>query len=274
MNALEGASGSTATFFDDFFPSAHRHLAHHFPALLTMMQPAWLAQQCPEVELAAGPLLLRNPALVPVQLFSTAVAVWGMRHVPANSHHGYLRCSLLFFLLMNLSSILCHVLTRRGTPLWHAALAVDVACTGASSLCLLAFQVLPTPHSSAATSRRCWAILAVLLIAAAANLHLQLPWVPEAIYLGTTAAATALTGHRLLWQRPQPGLRHFYMLAVLGVSLMGLCLPLDPLLCALGGPWLATTPVLFLGSGLGFAAIVGLAAGGVLGADRGAGKSD
>jgi hypothetical protein len=102
MNALEDACGSTATFFDDFFPSAHRHLAHHFPALLTMMQPAWLAQQCPEVEVAAGPLLLRNPALLPVQLFSAAVAVWGMRHLPANSHHGYLRCSLLFFLLMNL----------------------------------------------------------------------------------------------------------------------------------------------------------------------------
>lgn len=40
------------------------------------------------------------------------------------------------------SSILCHALADRASPLWQAALLADIVCTGASSLCLLLSQVL------------------------------------------------------------------------------------------------------------------------------------
>ena len=39
------------------------------------------------------------------------------------------------------SSILCHALAGRDSQLWEATLLADVVCTGASSLCLLLFQV-------------------------------------------------------------------------------------------------------------------------------------
>jgi hypothetical protein len=60
-----------------------------------------------------------------------------------------------------------------------------------------------------------------------------------------------------------------HLLAAFGAALMALCLPLDPLLCSLGGSWLGTTPLLFLGSALGFAGIVALADGGALRAGGG-----
>lgn len=174
-------AGSTELFFQDFFPAAQHHLAHRHPVLYGLMQPAWLAEECPEHRLLLGPLALRNPALLPVQLAGAAVGLWGVRRL-CRPHHAYLRHSLLFFLCMNLrcaaaacrrataglpdplfgvcggaswvlrllrpslawpprSSVVCHTLTPRGTRLWGAAAAADVAFTGASSLCLVAFQV-------------------------------------------------------------------------------------------------------------------------------------
>lgn len=39
------------------------------------------------------------------------------------------------------SSVVAHAFAQRGTPLWQAALQADIAFTGASSLCLLLWQV-------------------------------------------------------------------------------------------------------------------------------------
>lgn len=89
---------------------------------------------------------------------------------------------------------------------------------------------------------------------------------PAAAYLGTTALAATATGRRLLrrWaalsQQRRAELCPRYALAVLGVTAMLWCLALDPTLCAMGGPWLGTVPLLFAGSAAGFAAIVLLAA--------------
>lgn len=108
-------------------------------------------------------------------------------------------------------------------------------------------------------------MLAATLSAAAANLCFPTPWLPEAVYLGTTLAATALTAQRLTSGfAAAPSLVAQHALAALGAALMAFCLPLDPLLCWLGGPWLGTTPLLFLGSTLGFAGVVALADGGAL----------
>jgi hypothetical protein len=104
------------------------------------------------------------------------------------------------------------------------------------------------------------------LAVSAANLWAELPWVPEAMYLGTVAAAAVLTSHRLLWSCPRrtTQLRPALALAAASVGLMFACLALDALLCARVGPWLGATPLLFLGSLLGFAALVDLAARGAL----------
>ena len=112
---------------------------------------------------------------------------------------------------------------------------------------------------------RCWAVFAALLAAAVANLRFQLPWVPEAMYLGTTAVAAMVTSHRLAaqWRAGRrPGQLPLLLLAAAALSLLALCLPLDPLLCPLGGPWLGTVPLLFLGSDLGFVAVAALEAAG------------
>lgn len=69
-----------------------------------------------------------------------------------------------------------------------------------------------------------------------------------------------------------------YALGALGLAAMLNCLALDPLLCAAGGPYLGTVPLLFAGSAAGFAAIVLLAEGdGVVAAGDGradCGKAD
>lgn len=148
------------------------------------------------------------------------------------------------------------------TSAWHRLSAAT------ASLCPLSLQLAPAPTSvpaAWAASQRCWAIFAVLLAAAVANLRLQLPWVPEAIYLGTTALAATVTAHRLAaqWRAGRrPGQLPLLLLAAAALSLICLCLPLDPLLCPLGGPWLGTVPLLFLGSDLGFAAVAALEAAG------------
>ncbi|PRW32567.1 vacuolar sorting-associated 52 A isoform A [Chlorella sorokiniana] len=237
------------------------------PALWAQLQPAWLAQRCPEQTLQLGSLAIRNAELLPWQLAGVAVAAAAAALLKGH-RFTYLRHSLLFFALMNLSSILCHALADRASPLWQAALLADVVCTGASSLCLLLSQLVPPPATAAASqaaARRCWAVFAALLAAAAGNLRFQLPWVPEAIYLGTTALAATVTSHRLAaqWRAgSRPGQLPLLLLAASALSLIGLCLPLDPLLCPLGGPWLGTVPLLFLGSDLGFVAVAALEAAG------------
>ena len=137
-----------------------------------------------------------------------------------------------------------------------------------------------TPGGARLASQRCWAVCAALVAAAAVNAWAHLPWVPEALYLGTTAAAAALTFHRLFWQwageqqaRRRSSRSHrqgqgpqvpgpVLAAGALAVLLMAVCLPLDPLLCTLAGPWLGTTALLFFAGDLGFAALVGLAAAG------------
>lgn len=272
---------ATETFFKDFFPAAAAALERHKP-LWNLLQPPWLAAACPEQQLAlplphwlgsalqhhgsGAALLVRNPSLLPAQLAGLTVALHGICSL-RGARLAYLRHSLLFFGLMNASSVVAHAFAQRGTPLWQAALQADIAFTGASSLCLLLWQLLPAPTSArgvAAAAAACWAMLLALL--AAVLRWSAVPWVPEAAYLGTTALAATATGRRLLrrWaalsQQRRAELCPRYALAVLGVTAMLWCLALDPTLCAMGGPWLGTVPLLFAGSAAGFAAIVLLAA--------------
>ncbi|KAL4424820.1 hypothetical protein ABPG77_011070 [Micractinium sp. CCAP 211/92] len=99
---------ATETFFIDFFPAAAAAFEKH-KQLWNLLQPPWLAAACPEQQLAvplpqwlgggAG-LLVRNPALLPVQLTGLAVALHGVCCL-SSPRHVYLRHSLLFFGLMN-----------------------------------------------------------------------------------------------------------------------------------------------------------------------------
>ncbi|KAL4421389.1 hypothetical protein ABPG75_010680 [Micractinium tetrahymenae] len=268
--------GSTETFLNDFFPAAADALKQR-AQLWRLLQPAWLATACPEQQLVltlpgwlgggGATLLLRNPSLLPAQLGGLAVALFGV-HRLRGPRHVYLHHSLVLFGLMNASSILAHAFAQRGTPLWQAALKADIAFTGASSLCLLLSQLLPAPaslHAASGAAVACWGVLLALL--AAVFRWSAVPWVPEAAYLGTTALAATATGYSLLrrWaalsRRQRGALWPRYALGALGAAAMLCCLALDSLLCAVGGPWLGTTPLLFAGSAAGFAAIVLLAGG-------------
>lgn len=93
--------GATETFFSEFFPTAHGLLKGR-PALWGLLQPAWLAERCPEQALVLAPgLALRNPELLPWQLLGVAVAAWGLARL-RQRRFTYLRHSLLFFAGMNL----------------------------------------------------------------------------------------------------------------------------------------------------------------------------
>lgn len=113
---------STATFFSDFFPTAHGLLSTQWPALWRTLQPAWLADSCPEQQAAVPlppalggsgltaaptPLLLRNPHLLPFQLAGLLVALFGLRSLQG-AGHTYLRHSLLFFGGMNARWVLAN----------------------------------------------------------------------------------------------------------------------------------------------------------------------
>lgn len=118
--------GSTETFFHDFFPAAAAALKQHRP-LWDVLQPPWLAEACPEQQLAVplpswlggmlwqgtgAALLVRNPSLLPAQLAGLAVALFGVCRL-RSPRHVYLHHSLLLFGLMNARWVLGRA-TRRG----------------------------------------------------------------------------------------------------------------------------------------------------------------
>lgn len=99
--AQPAAVASTSQFFLDFFPTAYSRLSQQYPALWAQLQPAWLAQRCPEQTLQLGSLGIRNAELLPWQLAGVAVATTAAALLRGH-RFAYLRHSLLFFALMNL----------------------------------------------------------------------------------------------------------------------------------------------------------------------------
>lgn len=138
-------AGMSENFFFDFFPTLWTFLNVHLPHLWAALQPLHILRTCPELHAthlaALAPWLgrLRNPTLLPIQLLGLAVGLDGAQRLlaqpaPRTVYWGY---SFLYFGLMNATSLVCHALTPRGTALWRLFAALDVAATGASSLCLL-----------------------------------------------------------------------------------------------------------------------------------------
>lgn len=123
-----------------------------------LLQPPDIVRACPELDapLLGGRLVLRNPTLLPFQLLGVAVGFRGARNLfrarqrppgargpeaagAAAAGGTYFAWSLLFFGLMNVSSIVCHGLMSDRTPAWEWAGVVDVvsgteeppgSCTG------------------------------------------------------------------------------------------------------------------------------------------------
>lgn len=155
VDSVASGLGATAAFFKDFFPTAFAHLSTGWPALWSLVQPGWLAEQCPEQQLIGGAFAIRNPSLLPWQAAGVAVAAAGLRRLRGPAH-AYLRASLLLFAGMNLCSVICHALAARGSPLWHASRLADIACTGGSSLCLLLHQVRGLPGAACRPAPSGW----------------------------------------------------------------------------------------------------------------------
>eukprot|EP00887_Chlorella_sp_A99_P002214 scaffold21.g2214.t1 len=276
----------------------------HTPALWAHLQPPELAAACAEhTALLPGGLPLRNPWLLPFQLGGVAVGLGGRaalgRAAPAAARHrhAYLAHALLFFAGMNLTSIIAHALVARASLTWAPAKALDIAFTGAASACVMLGALAPPPRSAsaaAAAAARCSHALVLALSVAAAGELLQLPWAPEACYLGTTLAATAVTFHRTLLPAAAALLRGSpagtrgpsaatrgggaaaaaaaarrrrgagVAAAAAGAACMLAALPADAWLChALGSAAVGTNQLLFLGSDLAFLGLVLLALTGV-----------
>ena len=200
---------STHQFMSDFFPSWLALMEAHTPTLWARLQPPALAERCAEHSLAlslpgGAQLTLRNPTLLPFQLLGMWVGLAGTARLrrlqPARQRrqHAYLQRALVFFAAMNATSIICHVIFPRKSVPWLASKVLDVAFTGASSACVLLQVLAPAPHTAAEAATRAAHALVLALSVEAAGELLQLAWVPEAVYLGTTLLATVATAYSVL----------------------------------------------------------------------------
>lgn len=273
-------------------------MQRRLPILWAQLQPDWMDERCGEhtMRLLGGRLSLRNPWLLPSQLLGVVVGSVGaarllrLRPLRLRYASAYLAHALLFFCGMNLTSVAAHALLPRGSVSWVVFACLDVAFTGSASAAVIMAAILPPPASAtgaAAAAVRCAHALVLALSLSAAGAVLQLPWVPEAVYLGTTVLAVVTTAHAKLL--PEAGALLQELLAgreskagdgrrprvaalavgAGGAALMLACLPLDAWLCAtFGHPALSTVPLLFLGSDLAFLALVLLALAGAQGPAR------
>jgi hypothetical protein len=293
--------------FHDFFPAAARAFEVVAPGSLA----AWLAPGGPSPTYAlGGGRVLRTPALLPFAVAGIAIGVAGgaallLRQkaaAPRNAAAAAAAAALpvwaaacFYFAAMNAAGIAAHCLAPLGasTPFALAAIALDVAFTGCSSLCLLAASVIERSSSGGSSARTsakqrasaaaatmtprfaaAWLWVPVVGAALAGNVLgsgssggsvARQAGLNEVLYIATTlAAAAALSANELLpaikrggaAAKPAKGDARWICAAAFAAGGLFCGAALDtPLRKATGG-WLCATHVAFFGSDAAFAALV------------------
>lgn len=256
-----GAAEMSAQFVGDFFPSLIGVVQHNAPLLYDHVFPEWVTTSCPELELQLGHpwtadatttlVTLRNPTLIPHQLTGAAVGLWGAARFSRTPGTGLAALAYLFFALMNLDSILCHALLQRNTPPWCLAAAVDVAFTGAAAATLALAACWPAPRTAHVAAYAALLTPTALLAAVAGNRQ-GLPFVNEAIYLGSVALAAAVLLAKLGRSWHLPGYFPWFAVALGGAGLAAGAVLADRAMCAALGPLHGMVHLFFMGCNIAF----------------------
>jgi hypothetical protein len=179
-------------FLRTFFPSANAALEQYAPAALERAFPQWVRQRCPGPAYALtlpGGVPLRHISLLPLQLAGVAVGGAALTRTA-----GFWRWGFAAFAAMNLVSVFAHDFGATGTRAWRLAATADVVCTAVANACVvLAARAQADgrkwdgrgPAGAAAAA----AIAAAAAVAGFAYGHV--PFVHEALYVGTAGAAAA-----------------------------------------------------------------------------------
>lgn len=239
----------------------HAVFQEHAPSLVAMLYPEDVQQQCPTPTMQFGTSWpLSTPSLAPLAVMGILVGLYGCIHL---IREPLWRRAFGWFAAMNISAIVCHILTQEASPWKPLTRALDVSCTCCSSSFLILASSLHPPHqprrallqisSGKQTGTQRWMAaadaLAVLNMAFAiySNYH-NIPFVNEALYIGTTLAAAGLLFLQqvVLAPTPQPG--RAWLLAATCCAGLAMQSPLaDRHLCRAFGKHVNQVHLLFAG---------------------------
>ncbi|KAJ3270797.1 hypothetical protein HDV01_007419 [Terramyces sp. JEL0728] len=233
----------TTEFVKDFFPDALQHVI----ALVNAYFPTYPLVTCyiSEYYLQIGDFQLRNYSLLPMQLLGLFVGFYGSRIIRKRENRFIAwRWAFFYFGCMNLTSIVCHNLATKYSPVWEIFRLLDLVSTGASALCL-AFE----PLYNYVPSFFCPLVFPVLLAFGYIGDYSgkSIPFTAEFIYLGMMAFATLILGPQLnnIGHRGS-------LVAISGLAIILASLPTDGLFCKISQGLYSGVHFLFLGSDLTF----------------------
>ena len=225
-----------------------------FPNLMGSM-PSWVADDlfphatdtlCPTPALPLGSFTLTWPCLLPLCILGICIGMRGGRSFRLLST--YVSNAFYFFAMMNFSAFLAHSVCKTFSPMWWLTYNWDMAATSASSFNL----VLGTLHLSGFKLPSWMPVFSLYgyMPACTVVLHLsqlhsiQVPWVPELLYIGVTSVAACVMARLLLLpvvlSRPAPScpnsarrrsMLKALLIVVVGVSIFAAGPGLDKYLC-------------------------------------------
>jgi hypothetical protein len=249
----------SASFIRGFFPHMHAVFQEHAPSLVAMLYPEDVQQQCPTPTMQLGTSWpLSTPSLAPLAVIGICVGLYGCLHL---SREPLWRRAFGWFGAMNISAIICHILTLETSRWKPLTRALDVSCTCCSSGFLILASSLHPPHQARRTTLDnssgkqtgaqpglvLFDALAIVIMAFAvySNYH-HLPFVNELLYIGTTLAAAALLFLQQVVMAPSPQPGRTWLLAATCCAGLAMQSPLaDRHLCRAFGKHVNQVHLLF-----------------------------
>lgn len=220
-------------FLRDCFPDLFHVLQTSFTRIFLLVVQATDTNKCNEFNLVltgkyidwslghGSGISFRNPSLLPIQLVGMLMGLIIGFSIDRNDgmslSYAY---AFLNFAGMNIASILAHSLTEPHSALWKLSIDVDVAFTGASSICLVlaalnSRQIVKTPRSIICLiAPTC---IAVMLLN---SLIVHLPFVAEFMYLGNVHLSVIV----LFWHYTASYSSHAEYLSNMFIGFAGICI--------------------------------------------------
>jgi hypothetical protein len=257
----------STTIIHDFFPDIGNVVQKHLGFVWNMAFPPHLQQQCPEpfwipadahdmpaALMAVLPETIRLPWLIPFCVLGVVVGLRGFLQLRKQRSTSLFAMAAFFFACMNTAAIHCHCLTWPGAYGHTLSKALDVGFTCASSLHLiLAVLDKRQPHivKGVDLHRIALRVAFVAITLAIVSNYVGMPWINEALYIGTTIlAAGALFLYETLDFTTSAPARAWMQFACFGI-LIGLSgIPLDRRICV------NHVHLLFLGCDLAFLGVI------------------
>jgi hypothetical protein len=251
-------------FISECFPDLYK-LLQIFPSIFEAYFTADSATVCVEksVEISfhdslfescfGSSLLIRNISLLPFQLLGLLIGIGGYYKIkrtdPLSLSYSH---ALLNFGAMNFSSIFAHNIFEPHSRYWALAVAVDVAFTCASCLCLLfivsnGFGINVPRNIIRYTSAACIAF----------RLSTEMPFIAELMYLGTLGVAGVLLfayySYKYFHSREYISAMSF---GIFGISMSMLAIHFEKEVCNLTADLFNSIVAVFFGCSIAFISIL------------------